>query len=347
MLRVASDALFDYWRAEAAFPPDLETLRYAFRVTDGAASFLYDFRQELRPGNGVPVYFSLDLKEFPPFEAPDWARDAVFYQIFPDRFANGDPANDPPDVQPWDSKPTWFNRMGGDLAGITARLDYLRDLGVNALYLNPIFLARSNHGYDTTDYTRVDPRFGTTETLKALTAKAHLRGWHLLLDGVFNHTGVDFAGFQSLQKEGERSPYRNWYYVHGFPIEVKDGQKNYDGWYGSPWMPKLNVFNPPTRDYLLDIGTRWIREAKIDGWRLDAADEVSHDFWKTFRKSIRSADPSAFLVGEIWGDARDWLEGDQFDSVMNYRWRGAALDFFAFDKASVRPGIGGDPRRLS
>src|SRR5207245_366156 len=148
----------DYWRAEAAFPPNLEALRYAFRVTDGTVSQLYDWRLEPKPGSAAPTYFTLNLKEFPPFEAPDWVRDAVFYQIFPDRFANGDPANDPSDIQPWGAKPTWFNWMGGDLAGITAHLDYLRDLGVNALYLNPIFSARSNHGYDTTDYLRVDPR---------------------------------------------------------------------------------------------------------------------------------------------------------------------------------------------
>ena len=336
MTRYASDALFDYWRCDAAFPPNLETLRYAFVLTDGSKSHLYDFTHELRPSTALPHFFAIELNEFPPYDAPDWARDAVFYQIFPDRFADGDRSIDPPDVQPWDSKSTYSNWMGGDIAGIIGHFDYLRELGINALYLNPIFAARSNHAYDTTDYTRVDPRFGTTESLKALTAKAHLHGWHVVLDGVFNHTGVDFVGFKSLQTDGERSPYRSWYYVHGFPIQVKEGQKNYDGWFGTPWMPKLNVNNPATRDYLLDIGTRWIRDAKIDGWRLDAANEVSHDFWRTFRKRVRIADPNAFLIGEIWGDARDWLAGDQFDSVMNYRWRGAALDYFALDKASPR-----------
>jgi cyclomaltodextrinase len=333
LVRARSDALYDYWVGSVAAPPSGQ-LRYAFRLQDGAAQRLYDHRGHLMASSAPPQWFELNPADFPPFEIPDWARDAVFYQIFPDRFANGDPSNDPKDVQPWGSPPTPFNRMGGDLEGVAQKLGYLQELGINALYFNPIFTARSNHGYDTTDYHSVDPRLGSTAVLKSLVARAHLRRWHVILDGVFNHTGVDFAGFQSLQKEGASSPYRDWYFVRGFPVQVRDGQTNYAGWYGSPWMPKLNVDNPATRDYLLDISTRWIRETGIDGWRLDAADEVSQDFWRAFRKAVRKADPNAFLVGEIWGNASDWLQGDQFDSVMNYRWRGAVLDFFALDKLS-------------
>ncbi len=334
MSLLASDALFDFWRVRVALPPVPRSLRYAFALRDGQAERLYDSAESLWTPPHTPKWFELKPLDFPPFETPDWARDAIFYQIFPDRFANGDKSNDPPDVRPWESAPTFSNRMGGDLAGVLDHLEYLRELGINGLYFNPIFQSRSNHGYDTTDYKQVDTRFGTTANLKAITARAHLHGWHVILDGVFNHSGVDFAPFQSLIREGVRSPYRRWYYVRRFPIVVKDGQDNYEGWNGTPWLPKLNVSNPPTRDYLLDVGTYWMREAGIDGWRLDAANEVGHDFWKAFRKRIKSVKSDAYVLGEIWPDASDWLQGDEMDSVMNYRWRGAVLDFFIFDKTS-------------
>jgi glycosidase len=331
MTRSGSDALFDYWRATATLPAQ-GPLRYAFRLEDGPNPRLYDAGDWLVAGSFAPKWFMLNPKEFPTLTPPDWPRDAVFYQIFPDRFADGDTANDPPDVQPWGSKPTAQNWMGGDLAGVIRHLDYLRALGVNALYFNPLFAARSNHGYDTTDYHQVDPRFGTNETLKALVTKAHALGWHVILDGVFNHTGVDFFAFRSLREQGAQSPYRDWYFVKGFPIEAKEGQTNYVAWFGVPWLPKINTANPATRAYLLDVATRWIRQAGIDGWRLDAADEVSQDYWRAFHKAVRAVRPDAYILGEMWGDAGPWLQGDQWDAVMNYRWRAAALDFFVFDR---------------
>ncbi len=333
LVRRNQDALFDYWRAVAPLPAR-GPLRYAFRLQDGPSPRWYDARDWLVTPTFTPQWFVLDPARFPVFAVPDWARDAVFYQIFPDRFANGDPTNDGSNPIPWGGPPDSSRYMGGDLKGVLQHFDYLRDLGVNALYFNPLFAARSSHGYDTTDYHRVDPHYGDNDQFRALVEKAHQRGWRVILDGVFNHTGVDFAGFRSLQTDGENSPYRQWYFVRGFPIEVRNGQTNYVGWFGTPWMPKLNVANPDTRRYLLDVGTRWITDAHIDGWRLDAADEVKPDFWQDFRKAVRRADPNAYLVGEIWGDAGAWLQGDQFDAAMNYRWRGAALDFFVFDKAA-------------
>jgi cyclomaltodextrinase len=348
MIRSAADPLYDTWRGIVAMP-QRGRIGYLFLVQDGSRSLLYGDRQTalpLAPGDateslnsGAPALrmsngFHLDPAQYPTLHVPDWPHDAVFYQVFPERFANGDPANDGPGVQPWGSKPTFDNRMGGDLAGVRQHLDYLQELGVNALYFNPIFTARSNHGYDTTDYLNVDPRFGDNRQLAALVAECHARRWHVILDGVFNHTGVDAAPFKSLREEGERSPYRNWYFVKGFPIEVKDGQQSYVGWFGSPWLPKLNLANPDTRRFMLGVGTYWLEQAGIDGWRLDAADEVSHDYWVDFRRRVRAVNPNAYIVGEIWGDARSWLQGDQFDSVMNYRWRGVTLDFFAQDKLS-------------
>jgi cyclomaltodextrinase len=333
MTRSDSDPLFDYWQGTVTLPVT-KTLRYAFLLDDGAPAQLYDVRDIPGSANETPHWFSLDLAQFPPFTVPDWVHDAVFYQIFPDRFADGDPSNDGIDTIPWGGPPSSSKRMGGDLKGITAHLPYLEDLGVNALYLTPIFTARSSHGYDTTDYHQIDPHFGTTADLRALTSWLHLHGDHILLDGVFNHTGVDFAGFKSLEKDGEQSPYKDWYFVQSFPVNVQARQTHYTGWYGIPWMPKLNVENPATKTYLLDVATRWIRDAHIDGWRLDAADEVNHRFWQAFRQTVKKENPNAFLLGEIWGNAHDWLQGDQFDSVMNYRFRGAVLDFFVSSKFS-------------
>ncbi|HLK55285.1 MAG TPA: alpha amylase N-terminal ig-like domain-containing protein [Chthonomonadaceae bacterium] len=333
MARDHSDLLFDYWHGTLPVPKS-GPLHYEFLLEDGKTAQVWDAHQHLHATYAADEWFTVKPSDYPPFEIPIWARDAVFYQIFPDRFADGDPANNGSDTIPWGGPASSSKYMGGDLAGILQHTDYLRDLGINALYLNPIFTARSSHGYDTTDYHEIDPHFGTAQTLQDLTAKAHSLGWHVLLDGVFNHTGVDFVGFRSLLTEGEKSPYRQWYYVRAFPVQVRDGQKNYVGWYGSPWMPKLNVDNPDTRAYLLDVGTRWIRDAHVDGWRLDAADEVDHSFWKAFRTAVRKAAPNAYLVGEIWNDATAWLQGDEFDSAMNYRWRSAALDFFALDRAT-------------
>jgi glycosidase len=329
MQRAFEDSLFTYWRAAIATPSS-GILRYAFKFRDGKRYRLYDNRKWLRESGARPDWFRLNLADVAVFETPDWARDAVFYQIFPERFANGDPANDPKEVEPWGSPPTYFNRMGGDLKGIGDRLDYLQSLGINALYLNPIFHARSNHRYDTTDYLKIEPEIGTNEEFRALMEALRRRSMRIILDAVFNHTGVDFAGFKDLQKNGANSAYVSWYFVRGYPIEVKDNP-NYVGWYGSPWMPKLNVLNPATRDYLLDVATRWIREYNIDGWRLDVGDEVDSAFWRLFRQRVRAAKPDAYIVGETWRDAQAWLQGDQWDAAMNYPWRGAVLDFFAFE----------------
>ncbi|MCW3054365.1 MAG: alpha-glycosidase [Chthonomonadales bacterium] len=333
MVPSESDPLFDYWHGAVPLS-GTKTLRYAFLLSDGATSQLYDVRNAPAAPTAPPRWFNLDLTQFPPFTVPDWVHDAVFYQIFPDRFADGDPSNNGTDPIPWGGAPSSSKRMGGDLKGIKAHLPYLQDLGVNALYLTPIFTARSSHGYDTTDYHQIDPHFGTNADLRALTSSLHLHNDHILLDGVFNHTGVDFAGFKSLEKDGAQSIYKNWYFVKSFPVNVEAHQTNYTGWYGIPWMPKLNVENPETKAYLLDVSTRWIRDAHIDGWRLDAADEVNHRFWQSFRQTVKKEDPNAFLLGEIWGNAHDWLQGDQFDSVMNYRFRGAVLDFFVTPKTS-------------
>jgi cyclomaltodextrinase / maltogenic alpha-amylase / neopullulanase len=265
---------------------------------------------------------------------PEWVREAVFYQIFPDRFYNGTPINDADNKKSWGSEPNPFDTMGGDLEGVLQRLDYLRDLGVNALYLNPIFASESNHGYDTTDYYRIDPRFGNETIFRELVTKTHELGWHLVLDGVFNHTGQNFHAFKDLLEKGENSPFKDWYYVKKFPLRVEGGQDTYETFSDIASMPKLNTQNPDTRKYLCDVATYWIREFGIDGWRLDAPMEVPHDFWRDFRKAVKEVRADAFLLGEIWENLGEWVQGDMFDAVMNYQWRGATFTYFAQNEMS-------------
>ena len=218
--------------------------------------------------------------------APAWAKDAVFYQIFPDRFANGLTANDPDGTEPWGGKPTYTNFFGGDLEGIRKHLDHLQSLGVTALYLNPIFQSPSNHKYDTTDYLRIDPAFGDEATFRALVADVHARGMRIILDGVFNHTGDQFAGFREAARTGPSSPYWNWYNFYGFPV-VQQPKPNYDSWWGFATLPKLNYRNEAVRNYILDtVVPHWTRMG-IDGWRLDVPNEISEPgFWEAFRSKV-------------------------------------------------------------
>jgi neopullulanase len=259
---------------------------------------------------------------------PDWIQDAVFYQIFPDRFANGDSRNDPPDVQPWGSAPTITGFQGGDLRGITERLDYLTDLGVTAIYLNPIFAAGSTHRYDTSDYRVIDARLGGLADFAGLIDQAHRAGLKVILDGVFNHTGRGFFAFQDLLDHGESSAYRDWYRVHRFPLDAfGDGPaENYLAWWNYRSLPKLNVAHTPVRAHLLEIARLWI-ERGADGWRLDVPNEIDDDeFWAEFRHTVKQVNPEAYLLGEIWVVDPRWVGPRSLDGLMNYPLRKSLLD---------------------
>ncbi len=258
---------------------------------------------------------------------PAWVKDAVFYQIFPERFANGDKANDPRGVEPWGGKPTGRNFFGGDLQGIIDHLDHIQDLGANALYLNPIFEATTNHKYNTTDYMRIDPHFGDDATFKRLLDSCHARGIRVVIDGVFNHTGIAFFAFADVRSKGERSLYKDWYTIRSFPVGPPS-RPNYECWWGHGSLPKLRTENPAVRAYLFEVTRKWTAMG-VDGWRLDVPNEIPHEFWIEWRKLVKSINPECYIVGEIWDDAAAWLQGDQFDAVMNYRFREACLKFFA------------------
>jgi glycosidase len=268
------------------------------------------------------------------FTTPNWVKHAVFYQIFPERFANGDPARSPENVLPWGTLPTAKSFMGGDLRGIITHLDYLADLGVTALYLNPIFHATSNHKFDTYDYFRIDPHFGDMATFHELIDQAHQRGIRVILDAVLNHCGRGFFAFHDILENDAASPYLNWFHITKLPLHPYDMTKpaNYAGWWNLRSLPKFNTEHPPVRRFLLDVARYWIEQG-ADGWRLDVPNEIDdHDFWREFRHVVKTANPEAYIVGEIWEDASIWLDGTQFDAVMNYPWRDLCHDFFAHER---------------
>ncbi|MBX2993084.1 MAG: glycoside hydrolase family 13 protein [Bacteroidetes bacterium] len=263
---------------------------------------------------------------------PAWVKDAIFYQIFPERFANGNKTIDPPNVEPWGGVPKTKNYFGGDLQGIVNRLDYVSDLGVNCLYLTPIFWSNSNHKYHAKDYLTIDPHFGDERVFKILVDECHARGIRIILDGVFNHTGVDFFAFEDIKKNGKKSQYVHWYNIYSFPVGPPS-KPNYECWWNWGDLPKLMTHNPDVRDYLFKATEHWMSFG-IDGWRLDVPNEIPHPFWIEWRKLVKKLNPDAYIVGEIWDDASPWLQGDQFDAVMNYRFRRACLDFFIDRKSS-------------
>lgn len=333
MKRVHRDELYDVWMGKVPIAAYNST-KYVFQLADSHGNRRDFGSAGLAQTTAAP--FEQLFPGYPLPRPPAWVQDAVFYQIFPERFANGDSRNDGPDIQPWGAKPTPKGRMGGDLAGIRSRIGHLKELGVTGLYLNPVFAAGSNHAYDTDDYTKVDPRFGTNVELKTLIANLKKQGIRTVLDAVFNHSSPEFFAFRDVVAKGDRSQYKNWYFLSGYPVKAEEGQQHYRTFAGVPTMPKLNQDDPACREYFLGIGEKWLRDFGAAGWRLDVADEVSQDFWRAFRTRVKAADPDAFILGEVWGDAHEYLQGDQHDSVMNYRWRKAVLDLLAYRTIDVK-----------
>jgi cyclomaltodextrinase / maltogenic alpha-amylase / neopullulanase len=271
-------------------------------------------------------------------QTPDWVKNTVFYQIFPDRFRRGEHTVHPRGItfKPWGTPPEEQGYQGGDLYGVSEKLDYLKDLGIQAIYLNPIFSSASNHRYHTFDYLQVDPLLGGDAALRDLLDNAHARGMYVILDGVFNHASRGFWPFHHILENGGNSPYIDWFIVNGWPLRPyhsdADNPPNYEAWWGMPALPKLNVNNPGVRDTILQVAKYWL-DFGIDGWRLDVAGEIKDDsFWREFRQVVKSANPQAYIVGEIWHEASHWLQGDMFDAVMNYQFTGPAFSFFGADK---------------
>ncbi len=330
MEKAASDQYLDYF--EAVIKMDAMCIRYYFELEDYSGEKIYYSNYEFVKEPFADVERMYDcpelLKEQEMFRIPQWAKNKVIYQIFPSRYATD---RDVP-LQEWYRAPISFrDDLRGNLRGIIEHLDHLQELGVDVIYMTPIFASPSCHKYDTVDYYHIDPSFGTEEDLRELVENAHGMGIRVILDGVFNHTSPDFFAFKDVAKKEWDSAYIDWYYMSEFPLRRNRGEKpNYKcfGYYGG--MPKLNLENPQTEAYFMDVALYWLKEFHIDGWRMDVADEISHRFWKKFRKEVKAVNPEALIIGEIWHYAGEFLEGDEWDSVMNYPFYNALKDFVVY-----------------
>lgn len=335
MKKIASSQFHDYYEAQVRM--DMICLRYFFEFTDmhGEKAYYgnYEFSKECITNIDRMFDCPQNLREEEMFEVPEWAANKVVYQIFPSRYA----ASQPVDKELWYKAPiTFTDNLHGDIRGIIDHLDYIRDLGIDVIYLTPIFKSDSSHKYDTIDYYQIDPSFGTAEDLRELVQKAHQYGMKVVLDAVFNHTGRDFFAFKDILENKEKSKYLDWYFIDKFPLDTEPGQTpNFKcfGYYGG--MPKLNLKNPEVEKYVTDVACYWLKECDIDGWRMDVGDEISHYFWKHFRRAVKAVKKDALIIGEIWHYAGDFLEGDEWDTVMNYPFYLNLIDLLADEKIDV------------
>ena len=332
---VQQDEWHDWWEVELDSP--FHRLHYYFELFDGQETCLFYgdvFTDHLVDDRSE--YFKL------PFDhradravVPAWTVDAVVYNIFPDSFATGH--------RSISGRPTRVcgceGLRGGTLRGVRENLDYLEQLGMNCLYLNPIFVAGAYHKYDTLDYFHVDPALGTDDDLRALVEACHARDMRVMLDGVFNHCSWRFFAFEDVVRRGAASPYRDWFYHLEFPVvrpESGEPIPGYECFGYERTMPKLDTANAQVREYLCRVGEHWVRAFDIDGWRLDVASEIDDGFWREFRRRVKAVKPDCLLVGEVWETARHWLNGDMFDSTMNYDFRKHARRFFAEESIDAR-----------
>lgn len=330
MQLIASDTQFDYYKA-------------TLRLGDPRLAYLFYFEYDNKPyyfcEDGLVSTYNFNLAYFNSFQFAyindddviqnvGWLNNAVFYQIFVDRFCCSDKAIGIKSKinAEWDELPTPTSFYGGNLDGITEKLDYINGLGATAIYLTPIFKSKSNHKYDTIDFYCIDESFGDKESLKRLVEKAHEKGMRVVLDAVFNHVSHDFARFKDVMKKGKKSKYFDWFVIDG--EKIRQDPPNYACFGDCEYMPKLNTCNKEVQNYLVDVMLYWMKECDVDGWRLDVSDEISHGFWRKVREAVKSQKSDSVLIGENWHNSESFLRGDQFDSIMNYALTKRMMDFW-------------------
>lgn len=332
MNKAASDLEFDYY--EVTFESPYTRVCYYFELWDREERiFLFAdiFSGEI-PKERSEFYQYPFIRREEISTVPDWLKRAVVYNIFPDSFASEKRSiRGTPEEIPWINGTVLKSRLGGTLRGIIDNLDYIEELGFNCVYLNPIFTAGEYHKYDILDYLHISPNLGTDDEFRELVSRAHAKGIRVVIDGVFNHCSWYFFAFDDVVRNGETSRYRDWFYDIRFPVMRPTGNgevPTYSSFAYEKKMPKLNTSNPEVREYFMSVCAYWIREYGVDGWRLDVANEVDRVFWRAFKSTGRAVDPESIMIGEIWESSESWLQGDMFDSTMNYDFRKNCRDFF-------------------
>lgn len=341
----AVDEYFDYYEADLKLP--YNRICYYFKLEKGeewvyyyADRFTKELPDRIIDGkiiDGRSEYYQYPFilrSEIP--DVPAWFKCAVVYNIFPDSFANGKKSIQPERKERMLENGTRVKgRIGGTLRGITDNLDYIKGMGINCIYLNPIFTAGEYHKYDVIDYYHIDPCFGTEKDFQQLVECIHEKEMRIVIDGVFNHCSWRFFAFEDVVENGEKSRYKNWFYDLNFPVKRPDDPNqmpDYACFAYERKMPKLNTSNREVQLYFADVGTYWIEKYHVDGWRLDVANEISREFWKTFRDAVKAVDPETILIGEVWENAQTWLRGDAFDSTMNYEFRRICTDYLTVER---------------
>lgn len=332
----ATDDMYDWWVAKLTV--DTRRFQYNFKITTSDDQLYYYTEAGLDTSYEVLYQFSLPYShESEIFTYPDWVDSAIWYQIYPDRFATSDEEK----FKKWHLNEVSNEQLyGGNFQGVISKLPYLNELGVNAIYFTPIFKAETSHKYDTVDYFELDPQFGTEQDFQQLIDEAHALGIRVMLDGVFNHSSNNHSHFLDVRKNKQASKYKDWYHIRDFDKLDEVGTRNYqnilayDAFAYSENMPKLNTQNPEVIEYIFSAVSKWTKMG-IDGWRLDVANEVDHNFWKLFKKHVQAINPDIYIVGEIWRDAGTWLRGDEFHAVMNYKYTNSIIDFFFKQKINL------------
>ena len=325
------------WTVEVK--PPYKRLQYYFEVFFGKEKMILaedDFYTEekfARKGRWKQHFKFPWMNPVDVITPPEWVEETIWYQIMPDRFCRGNLAPKSVALKQWDDRETVSGSdfYGGDLRGIIEKLPYLQELGITGIYLLPIFLSDSNHKYNTFDYEMVDPDFGTEADVKELVEKAHELGIRVMLDAVFNHSGTGFFAWKDVWEKGEDSLYFDWFCINQRPFERKYASLRDGRFHGFEFldnMPKLNTGNPEVQAYCIDRCRHWVEEWDIDGIRFDVGNEVSHSFLKALNGALKAIKPDLFLLGEIWHDSIQWLQGDEYDAVMNYPFFESAHNFW-------------------
>lgn len=331
MKRVRQDKYYDYF--EVRLETKFQRVAYFFELDDGnKKSYYYGDCFSDTPDAERYEFFQLPFNlRADRIEIPDWVKDTVVYNIFPDSFANGKRKMDIKESCADYNGEECRSFLGGTIKGIEENLDYIKELGCNCIYLNPFFVASSYHKYDLIDYFHVDPTRGTDDDFKSLVKAAHAMGMRVIIDGVFNHVCWKHPFFKDVLEKGKESVYYDYFYdIPEKPVFPEKGKApEYLCFAYVPEMPKTNTANKELSDYFCSVGKYWVKEFDVDGWRLDVANEVDDQFLRAFRNAVKNEKKDALVIGEVWENANHYINGCMMDSAMNYDFRRFCGQFFA------------------